>query len=382
MSKVFLSGYYGYGNIGDNMLLDVIVSQIKEFKADSEITILSRNDDLLPELDVETVYFDSDSSNKIMYFISLISFMFGVYKQSDIVIFGGGTQIFDNSKYSWKPMFVTATVLLLNKIFLRRKIIHYGNGIGTLETKLGRFFTKCIGALSNNFILRDEASYNTAREIGISPKKILLARDLAYSLVGETFPQKNFKNSTFKIGFSLFDYYKYTKINRQKSDEFQSNILSLLRALLENSNNEIYLFAYQTEYGNKDDEFAFFLKQQLASSRVHIVPYSNDWKEIVKAMSLMDLCIGMRYHFLLMALKLRKRIVAINYSIKVETELKMFGIEKYTVPLDNIEVNSINYLISKLITDESYNDKVEAQFELISHSIDKAKSQFRALICD
>ncbi len=368
------------------MLLEVIISQIKKFKPDANLTISSRDDSMLPKLDVNTVCFNEASKNKIIYFLQLITFLIKIYKKNDIIVFGGGTQIFDNSKYSWKPMFVTATVLLLNRVFLRRKIIHYGNGIGALDTYMGRLFTKCIGILSDSFILRDETSFNKAKDLGFSPKKLLLARDLAYSLNDPLFNQNveacSFDSEITKIGFSLFEYYKYTKVDELKASVFKENIYLVLKTLLNDTNKEIYIFVFQEKYGNQDGELANEIKNQLGSHRITIVPYSNNWREVVSKMNQMDLCIGMRYHFLLTALKLRKKTIAINYSVKVESELRMFGISQNIIPLESFTSQTIEGLISSLSEDKGYITNIEEQFKLIENCLEVAEKKFQALICD
>ena len=43
MSDVLISGYYGFGNSGDDTLLLSIIRQLKEQKSDIEIAVLSKN---------------------------------------------------------------------------------------------------------------------------------------------------------------------------------------------------------------------------------------------------------------------------------------------------------------------------------------------------
>ena len=82
MSKVVLSGYYGFDNFGDEAILQVLVDNLKAINA--EITVISKNPSKTSSIhDVKTVFMFN-----ILGIIAAIN-------RSDVVISGGGSLLQD-----------------------------------------------------------------------------------------------------------------------------------------------------------------------------------------------------------------------------------------------------------------------------------------------
>ena len=47
--KYLIYGYYGYNNLGDDLLLDTIINRIKEKDMDADFTILNKSSNGLKE---------------------------------------------------------------------------------------------------------------------------------------------------------------------------------------------------------------------------------------------------------------------------------------------------------------------------------------------
>jgi polysaccharide pyruvyl transferase WcaK-like protein len=379
LKKIFISGYYGYGNIGDNILLDVIVSQIRDIFPNAEIMIMSNDDTLLEDSSLITTKFNTQAKSKLLYFFHLVKFLINIYSKNDIIIFGGGTQIFDNSKNSWKGILVDATVLMINQIFFGKKVIHYGVGIGTVNTKLGKLFTYIVGLFSDYFIIRDIESYEKLTALKINPNKVMLSRDLAYSL-NFTNISSTINHKKLNLGFSLFEYYKYTEINIEKDQKLTTSIIETLEYILKKTKHDIYIFPFQVKYGNQDEKFAKHIKDTIISNRIHIVDYSNKWTDITNVMSKMDICIGMRYHFLLLALKMKKPVIALKYASKVQSELEMYGLNDYIIDLSDISKEKILLKLSKILGDYTIKSLIEEELNQIEKKMILSEKKFKVLL--
>lgn len=126
MTKVLISGYYGFKNFGDEAILSVLVSHLKEIGAD--ITVFSS----------DTVYTSKKYSvNSVRSF-----YMPDVLKEiqnTDVLISGGGSLLQDVT--SLKSLvyysFIIALALLFNK-----KVIIFAQGIGPVNNKFAQFIVK------------------------------------------------------------------------------------------------------------------------------------------------------------------------------------------------------------------------------------------------
>ena len=86
MNDILISGYYGFKNSGDDALLQAIVNDLKEYKSDVKLTVLSNS----PE-ETERIY-------KIKAVSRLNPFsVIGAILKSKMLLSGGGTLIQDRT---------------------------------------------------------------------------------------------------------------------------------------------------------------------------------------------------------------------------------------------------------------------------------------------
>ena len=81
MGKIFLVGYYGYNNFGDELLLNSMLKILSDIKFQGEVIIPSDN---LLRIETPINYKITDIKKFDLYSILLS------IKSSDLVIFGGG----------------------------------------------------------------------------------------------------------------------------------------------------------------------------------------------------------------------------------------------------------------------------------------------------
>lgn len=153
MNKLFLIGYYGYQNIGDEVLLSAISGYLKT-AGHFDLSVLS-----YCAQETEAVHqVNAISRSKGM------SLILNILK-TDAIISGGGSILQDTT--SSKSLYYYAGILLLGKLF-RKKVYLVGNGYGPVHKKRNQMLLKWLLPMLDGIIARDDQAYRSFKSYGIS----------------------------------------------------------------------------------------------------------------------------------------------------------------------------------------------------------------------
>lgn len=166
--EIMISGYYGFHNSGDDALLAAIIQDLKEYKESPNIVVLSAS----PK-ETNRIY-GVKSINRLNIF-KILKHM----KNADMLISGGGTLIQDrtSTKSLWYYLMVIRAAMRS-----KMSVMLYANGIGPLTGKSNIRATKKTLDKVNLITLRDEASLDTLKSIGIDLSKVIVTADPALKL--------------------------------------------------------------------------------------------------------------------------------------------------------------------------------------------------------
>lgn len=204
-----ISGYYGFMNIGDDALLMSIMNDLKEFKPDIKLLVLSK----IPTVTSRDFHVASISRNNMLR-------TFQAMKNSKAFIYGGGNLLQDNTS-TRSLFFYLSTVWLAKK--LKLKVMFYANGIGPLKKSLNRILTKKIMNSVDVITLREGLSITELRHMDIIKPRILLTADAALtvtdgfqSLDSGILQQLGIQNKKLLLGISLRKYPGHEKFEHEK----------------------------------------------------------------------------------------------------------------------------------------------------------------------
>lgn len=282
--RVVISGYYGFGNFGDEAILSMLISRLK--KMGYEIVVLSSN----PR---ET------SMNYMVNSIKSFNFyqVTGLLKQSDILISGGGSLLQDVT--SLKSIFYYLWVIA-KALQYKKKVIIFAQGIGPVKNKIAKFFTAEILKKCNYVSVRDSNSKALLDEWNVKSE---LLCDPIFSL--DTKPNK--KNGVLGVqlrDFSTLNNNLLNKLARQIIKDFYDMKI------------EIYSFQDSMDLAvcKRFKNILTSLNPKIKCEIIHSV--SNE--QLISRISNLEYMIAMRFHALILALKAGVKSIAINYDIKVE----------------------------------------------------------------
>ncbi len=164
-----VSGYFGYGNSGDDTALDCLVGAIRQEHPETVIAVLCR---------------DPESFGKAHGIIGIgrydLPAIASALRGASLLISGGGSLL--QNVTSSRSLFYYAGVIALGKI-CGTKVFVCANGIGPLKGWIGRKVAYKAVMMADRVSVRDEASRDTLVGIGVPMERIAVTADPAFRLV-------------------------------------------------------------------------------------------------------------------------------------------------------------------------------------------------------
>ncbi|MBO7672549.1 polysaccharide pyruvyl transferase CsaB [bacterium] len=292
-NRYVISGYYGFNNFGDELILSILCDKLKNEGAD--VTVFSVNP-------VETSQKYGVKASPTFNIPKVINEIL----KTDVLISGGGSLFQDATSIG--SLFYYAFVLFTAQLFKKTTII-YRQGVGPLNNPLSRFLVKNLFKRCSYITVRDEKSLNLLRNWGI---KAELGDDPVWEIALPPLRKED------AMGIQLRNCNEITDAFLQK----------LAYAVAKKDPHKIKLFSLQK---NADFEicskFRNIILKLLPNSEIVIVE-----DNLIEELSSVQKLIAMRYHALIIGMKAKAECVGINYDIKVQTLA-----EKYSLPLINFD---------------------------------------------
>lgn len=291
--KIVISGYYGYDNLGDEAILYSLIKNIKKKLPDAEITVLSGN--------VE--------ETKKKYNVNAVDRfkLPGIIKElsgSSVFVSGGGGLLQDITGF--KTLQYYLGLILLAKLMFKPVMV-YAQGIGPINTKLGKFLIPVILNQVNLITVRDQNSKDTLAKLKVKKPPITVTADAAFSLDA---PVKNNKTEKImKIGISARPW--NTKIN------YVSILANVADHLIETHKAKIYLLPFQERQDYKTCED--ILSQM--KNKAEVAENLKLPEEMLEFINRLDFLIAMRLHALIFAAICQVPLIGISYDPKVKSFL-------------------------------------------------------------
>ncbi len=287
--KILISGYYGFDNLGDELILQVLLDQLQKINRQTEIVVFSAQPEKTrAEFKVNSV--DRWNCQGIVREI----------KKTDYLISGGGGLLQDNT--SSLSLYYYLAIILLAKLF-RKKIIIYNQGIGPLKS----WFNLCLVKLTlrsvNWLSVRDNFSQDLLFSLGL--RECELSAD----------PVLNLSSQISK--FSQPREQNIWGIIPRLNDKSVENLLPQLSAFAEKQKAVLWIIPFQLssperDYAQKIIGIFPAIKLQFCSNR----------QEILSIFSQLNFVISWRYHGILLSALYKKPLAGIGKDPKIKNLLK------------------------------------------------------------
>ncbi|HAX62037.1 MAG TPA: polysaccharide pyruvyl transferase CsaB [Elusimicrobia bacterium] len=329
MSDILISGYYGFKNAGDELILKAMITDLRSYKPDVKITVLSAA--------------PNETSNS--YNVRAVNRwnVFSVIREISkckMLLSGSGGLFQDTT--GTLSLWYYLLIILTAKIF-RKTVFVYAAGIGEIKYAFNSFLIKKCFDKVDFITVRTEQDKDELQSFAVS-KEIIVTSDPVFGL---ELPKPETK-STFgkkqRIGIIL----RKTK-NWKKDVKIFSELSDLI---VENLKAEVIFIPFQL---SKDIKLLNLIKNN-TDVPIDIFTW-NDTEKLLELFSKLDIIVSMRLHGLILSAKYKIPFVAISRYSKIKNFLQLLG---EPVNNDCSEPNKIYAMISEKIKDKLNSEKVAA----------------------
>lgn len=282
---ILVSGYYGFDNLGDEAILDVLCADLLALDIkDEDIVVLSNNPEqttkrlgvaALSRYDLKAIW---SSLGKARLFIS-----------------GGGSLLQDVTSRRSIPYYLG----LVELAFLRKvPVVMYGQGLGPVQSNLFRAWVGRAFKRSLACSVRDASSLQLLLDLGVPEGKIELCADpvFQHELVTSQGPR------THQILLNLRPYTGWDRHQRLWQEQMR---------LWQNKGFGVEFIAL----GPGDLEMGRDLQESCAALRIHSGLTLDTLRQVFGGV---DLCVSMRLHGLIFSALHDCLPIGLNYDPKVE----------------------------------------------------------------
>ena len=376
--KVVISGWYGMGNLGDELILQSIVSQLRSRVGNVSITILSDR-----PFQVQNDYgLRSISSARrrlnIARRIMAIS-------MADIFILGGGGILMDYGRIDTNISRRLEDMEVAQK--LRIPNITWGIGVGEIWTARSMEWMKRVLPKSDGVFVRDRESAMALDSLGIRDN-VVTTCDAAMMLpplaeFERTHSARGPSRANPKVLVSLRRWYVTGNWTYDEKifDEVKSSLSKLTSYLSEKRGAIVTFVPLRTEEGKKDDDREPESQVQAGAGRdsktvlIDRVPESRKFMELV---SDSDLLIGMRLHSLIVASSIGLPCIALSYDDKVSHYMSSVGAGDWSIAMKDASFETLKRLADDALDGaypiEKVRNSIRAKRESSNTDVDRAMS--------
>lgn len=351
--RIVIAGYFGFGNLGDEIILTAMVSDLRQHSPDLEIiAITGESKLLLEEMELRRIYW-----SQIDQITTEIS-------SCDLVIIGGGG-IFHDYWGTRQGTLLTsehigisfyASIMLVARNF-NKKLMLYAVGVGPLFNDNSQELVYQIAKHANLITVRDKGSKQLLNSLGIQAEKIIVTADPAFSFENllRSAPENIRYPESLTVGVCL----RHWDLGLPPG-ELENKIASGIDKFLEvHSSARVVFIPFQSSDDPflSDYSFSELVRRNLTNKdRARTLSSNKSYSKRITALLNCNVILGMRLHAILLALKNNKPIIGIQYDPKVKAAT--LGCLKSKQIIE----------ISKLTEEAVYLSLENAVLELVNHS--------------
>ncbi len=337
--SVFIAGYYGFDNAGDEAILGCMVEHLRALRPDLKITVASGNPDrTASQYGVRSVLWNDMGAVR------------GAVEECGLVLVGGGGLFHDYwgvdpdaflTDRHWGPVYFAGPAILA--MLHQKPLMIYAVGVGPLVSEHARSVTRSACDAANVVTVRDAGSRQLLKDLGVAGDIVVTAdpafafqppRHSGYAVRPGSAPVLGISLRPWAIG-------AYPEF-------WQREVALALDGFMEKHGGSVLFLPFQTHRGERENDIAVadaVRSQMQARDAARVIDSSPE--ALFGAIGQCDIVLGMRLHALVFAFLNRKPFVALNYDPKVSEFLRSAGLGPFSVDITAVDAKVLSALLDR-----------------------------------
>ena len=300
--RVVMSGYYGFGNAGDDAILDSIQQAIRAASDDVSVTVLSND----PELTRRQYGLDAIPRFRMLRVLRAL-------RQGDVLLSGGGSLLQDTT--STRSLLYYLSVIRCAQ-WLHKPVMLYANGIGPVRKPANRRRVRQVVERAALVTLRDHASALELKQMGI-PRPAVVTADPVFHLEPacrarslELLAASDLPQGRPFVAVSVRDWHD--------AEAFYPQLAALCDHLRGRHGLEVLFLLMQPDR----DRAATAQVRALMEQPAWVLDVPTAPRELMGVLGQARLCLAMRLHTLIFAARMAVPAMGLVYDPKVASYLE------------------------------------------------------------
>ena len=337
MSRIVISGYYGFANAGDEAMLTAIIGSLRRADPKLQLTVISG----APE--------KTAAKHQVLsvHRFNLWKIIRAIW-QSDLLLSGGGSLLQDVT--SKQSLLYYLAILLLGKLS-GKKIMLYAQGIGPIQSSWLRWLTRQVCNRVDAITVRDGDSLQELQRLGVATAKVELTADAVFTLAPVKLEQG--RQLLTDLGVSSQQGLVGIAVRQWPcSHAYLQELAAAADKLVETAAVKIVLLPLQQP---RDVEACQQLKQLMQHPEAALLLSKPlDTGEYLSLIGNFRCLVGMRLHALIFAAVMHIPFAALSYDPKIDGFIKeVQGVNLGSI--DSVERKAVHTAMLQMLGDCSQN---------------------------
>ncbi|MDT8903933.1 polysaccharide pyruvyl transferase CsaB [Anaeroselena agilis] len=321
MSEIVISGYYGFGNAGDEAMLTAMIEALTDVNPAVRITVISG-------CPADTRRRHGVASVFRLNYPEIIR----ILRKSDLLISGGGSLLQDVT--SDRSLYYYLSIMMLAEK-LGKPVMLYAQGIGPVRGAMAKGAMRHIGNMVDLITVRDEGSRTELKSLGVDVPPIHVTADPVLALhqvdkgIGRAILKKrDLEGNAPLIGISVREWKDWTYYKTTLAEAAD-------RLVAECGARLVFLPMQWPDDMNIARRIADRMKQPAA-----VLEEEYTTSELLSLVGNLDMLIGIRLHALIFAAVMHVPLIGISYDPKIDRFLETVG-DKPVGTLQNFTADAL-----------------------------------------